>query len=106
MTFDDYQSAARATAVYQPVNRLLYPTLGLCGEAGEVAEAVKKHVRDNRPDDQTRELLRKELGDVLWYLAAVCTDAGLTLGEVAAGSLAKLADRRNRGVLHGSGDDR
>ena len=109
MTFSDYQQRSRVTAVYPGAGEnLLYPTLGLCGEAGEVAEKVKKMIRD---DDgvltpERREALAKELGDVLWYVAQVATEAELNLGEVADANLRKLLSRRERGVLQGSGDER
>ena len=109
MTFADYQRGSRATAVYPDAgDNLLYPTLGLCGEAGEVAEKVKKMVRDDGGEltPQRREALAGELGDVLWYVAQLATEAGLELGEVAEGNLAKLRSRQERAVLQGSGDDR
>ena len=97
MSFADYQQRSRATAVYPGAgDNLLYPTLGLCGEAGEVAEKVKKMVRD---DDgvltpERREALAKELGDVLWYVAQVATEADLDLQEVADANLRKLLSRQ------------
>jgi NTP pyrophosphatase (non-canonical NTP hydrolase) len=109
MTFADYQRGSRATAVYPEAgDNLLYPTLGLCGEAGEVAEKVKKMIRDDGGEltPQRREALAGELGDVLWYVAQLATEAGLELGEVAEGNLAKLRSRQERAVLQGSGDDR
>lgn len=109
MLLSDYQARSRATAVYpQAGSNLLYPTLGLCGEAGEVAEKVKKMVRDDGGvlSDARREALSKELGDVLWYVAQLATEAELDLGEIADANLAKLLSRRDRGVLTGSGDDR
>jgi NTP pyrophosphatase (non-canonical NTP hydrolase) len=109
MRLSDYQHRSRATAVYpQAGDNLLYPTLGLCGEAGEVAEKVKKMLRDDGGvlSDERREALGKELGDVLWYVAQVATEAGLELEALAEANLAKLLSRRDRGVLTGSGDDR
>ena len=109
MTFADYQRGSRATAVYPDAgDNLLYPTLGLCGEAGEVAEKVKKMIRDDGGEltPQRREALAGELGDVLWYVAQLATEAGLELGEVAEGNLAKLRSRQERAVLQGSGDER
>ena len=109
MTFADYQQRSRATAVYPGAgDNLLYPTLGLCGEAGEVAEKVKKMVRDDAGvlTPQRREALAKELGDVLWYVAQVATEAGLDLSVVAGANLEKLLSRQERGVLQGSGDER
>ncbi|MGH2873519.1 MAG: nucleoside triphosphate pyrophosphohydrolase family protein [Solirubrobacteraceae bacterium] len=109
MNLSDYQARSRVTAVYPDAGaNLLYPTLGLCGEAGEVAEKIKKMVRDDGGvlSEERREALSKELGDVLWYAAQLATEAGLDLGEIAERNLAKLLSRRERGALHGSGDDR
>jgi NTP pyrophosphatase (non-canonical NTP hydrolase) len=109
MLLSDYQSRSRATAVYpQQGDNLLYPTLGLCGEAGEVAEKIKKMVRDDDGilSDARREALSKELGDVLWYLAQLATEADLDLDAIAEENLEKLLSRRHRNVLQGSGDDR
>jgi len=112
MTLDDYQVHARSTALYPQAARVLYPTLKLAGEAGEVAEKLGKLMRDEGyvpgaalTAAQT-EALGKELGDVLWYVANLAADLGLTLEEVAAANLAKLKSRQERGVIHGSGDDR
>jgi NTP pyrophosphatase (non-canonical NTP hydrolase) len=109
MTLSDFQRRSRATAVYPGAgDNLLYPTLGLCGEAGEVAEKVKKMVRDDGGEltAERREALAAELGDVLWYVAQLATEAGLDLGEVAEANLAKLRSRQERAVLQGSGDER
>lgn len=109
MQLSDYQRRSRATAVYPGAGaNLVYPTLGLSGEAGEVAEKVKKTIRDDGGvlSDERREALAAELGDVLWYVAQVATEAGLDLEDVAQANLDKLASRAERGVLSGSGDDR
>ncbi len=105
-TINEYQKQARKTAVYGAP--ILYPTLGLCGEAGEVAEKVKKAIRDENGyiSPERREDLKKELGDVLWYLACISGDLGISLEDVAVANLEKLADRQERGKLQGSGDDR
>jgi NTP pyrophosphatase (non-canonical NTP hydrolase) len=105
----EYQSLSRHTAVYPNAGaNLTYPALGLCGEAGEVAEKVKKAIRDDGGEltDARRAALAGELGDVLWYVAQVATEAGLDLDEIANGNLAKLLSRQERSVLQGSGDDR
>jgi NTP pyrophosphatase (non-canonical NTP hydrolase) len=105
----DYQTRSRVTAVYPNAgDNLVYPTLGLAGEAGEVAEKVKKLIRDDAGvlSDERRAAIAKELGDVLWYVAQVATEAGLDLDEIAAANLEKLLSRAQRGVLQGSGDDR
>lgn len=109
MEFDAYQQAARQTAQYPDLGRnLCYSTLGLTGEAGEVAEKVKKIIRDNggQVSPERREGLKKELGDVLWYVAAMCWELGLSMNEVAEHNVAKLRDRRERGAIRGEGDDR
>jgi NTP pyrophosphatase (non-canonical NTP hydrolase) len=105
----DYQQRSRATAVYPDAgDNITYPALGLCGEAGECAEKVKKAIRDDRGvlSDERRAALAAELGDVLWYAAQLATEAGLDLDEIAEDNLAKLLSRRDRGVLQGSGDAR
>jgi len=109
MRLSDYQERSRATAVYPDAGEnLLYPTLGLCGEAGEVAEKVKKMIRDDGGvlSEERRAALAKELGDVLWYVAQLATEAGLELDAVARENLDKLLSRQRRSVLQGSGDDR
>jgi NTP pyrophosphatase (non-canonical NTP hydrolase) len=109
MRMSEYQERSRVTAVYPGAGEnLLYPTLGLCGEAGEVAEKVKKMLRDDGGvlSAERREALAKELGDVLWYVAQVATEADLELEAIAEGNLAKLLSRRDRDVLQGSGDTR
>ncbi len=107
-TFDDYQAAAVQTAVYPDDIRVLYPALGLAGEAGEVANKVKKIYRDDggQVTDDRRAQIANELGGVLWYVAAVCTDLNLNMGVVARENAAILASRQERGTLHGNGDDR
>jgi NTP pyrophosphatase (non-canonical NTP hydrolase) len=109
MLLSEYQSRSRETAVYPGAgDNLLYPTLGLCGEAGEVAEKIKKMIRDDGGvlSAERRDALSKELGDVLWYLAQLATEADLDLAEIAEANIAKLLSRRDRNVLQGSGDDR
>lgn len=112
MTLDEYQRRARETALYPHEARLLYPVLKLSGEAGEVSEKLGKLMRDGgwRPGQALnaadREAMVRELGDVLWYLASVAADLNVGLEDVARRNLEKLADRRVRGVIHGSGDER
>ena len=103
MRFDEYQEEAKKTAIYPDQYRVVYPALGLAGEAGEVAEKVKKHIRDGVLNV---EELKKELGDVLWYLAAITSDLGLNLDDVAESNLQKLRSRQARGVISGNGDNR
>lgn len=109
MLLRDYQADSRRTAAYPGAGEnIVYPTLGLAGEAGEVAEKVKKLIRDDGGvlSDERRAALAGELGDVLWYVAQVATEAGLELEAIARANLDKLASRQQRGVLSGSGDER
>ena len=103
MRFYEYQEEASKTAIYPEQYKIVYPALGLAGEAGEVAEKVKKHIRDGVLNVED---LKKELGDVLWYLAAIASDLGLNLDDVAESNLQKLRSRQARGVIGGSGDNR
>jgi len=107
--FQHYQESCRATARYPDVGaNPIYPTLGLCGEAGEVADKVKKVLRD-RQGNFTPEViadLKLELGDVLWYVAQLATELGLELEQIAQTNLDKLASRAARNVIGGSGDKR
>ncbi len=99
MNFEEYQTEASATALYpRRMSNLEYPTLGLAGEAGEVANIVKKIQRDHGGviNDEIRAKLKDELGDVLWYISACSDELGLTLAEVAEFNVQKLAKRHNR----------
>lgn len=107
--FDEYQKQSRTTAVYPQLGKnVIFPTLGLLGEAGEVADKIKKLWRDKggRTSEQDRTELAKEMGDVLWYLAQLATELKISLSEVAAINTAKIASRKERGVIHGQGDNR
>ena len=109
MDFDNYQIEARKTAIYPNKDKnFIYPTLGLVGESGEVAEKIKKVLRDNNGnfDYESKTAIKKELGDVLWYLANLCNELDFTLNEVAEENLEKLSNRLLRGKISGSGDDR
>ena len=109
LTFREYQDRTADTAIYPNVGENpIYPTLGLAGETGEVCEKVKKVIRDKNGtfDAETVAALRKELGDVLWYVARLADELGLDLDEIAADNLAKLASRQARQQLSGSGDNR
>jgi NTP pyrophosphatase (non-canonical NTP hydrolase) len=103
MNFKEYQGKAVSFAIYPATHKVLYPTLGLCGESGEVAEKVKKQVRDGVFN---RHEVAKELGDVLWYLANICNDIGYNLDEIADLNIDKLSSRKKRDVIQGSGDNR
>ena len=116
MELNQYQAKALETARYPGRDTgfgLVYTTLKLTGESGETSEHVGKAIRDDGFLVDTQELtperkilLIKELGDVLWYIAAAASELGVTLEDVAVANNAKLADRKNRGVLGGSGDER
>ena len=104
-----YQAQSRLTARYPAAGaNPLYPTLGLCGEAGEVADKVKKVLRDHAGvfSPERVEALKLELGDVLWYVAQLATELGLDLDAIAQANLDKLASRAARNVIAGDGDDR
>jgi NTP pyrophosphatase (non-canonical NTP hydrolase) len=111
MTLDEYQAAAMKTAVGKSedfVQGFLYRTLGLVGEAGEVAEKVKKIIRDKNgelTEEDKREIV-KELGDVLWYTQGLAMALGVSLEEVAQTNLDKLSSRKDRDKIKGSGDNR
>ena len=109
MDFETYQKKARVTAQYPNLgSNNIYPTLGLVGEAGEVAEKVKKVIRDKNGifDEDSKKSIKKELGDVLWYLSNLCNEFGFSLDDVALQNLEKLKLRLARGKISGSGDDR
>lgn len=109
MTLNDYQNHALETAIYPSNAKIVYPTLGLTGEAGEVADKVKKVIRDKNGDfglAETKHNIAEEIGDVLWYMAALSHDLGYTLEEIAEMNYAKLKSRQVRGKLHGNGDNR
>ena len=98
-----YQSAASKTAMYKHNHKILYPALGLAGEAGEVANKVKKMLRDGKFD---REDVAAEVGDCLWYIAALCRDLHFDMTDLAQRNLTKLNSRMERGTIQGSGDKR
>jgi NTP pyrophosphatase (non-canonical NTP hydrolase) len=109
ITFREYQTEARKTAMYPRCGQNLeYPALGLAGEVGELCNVIKKISRDNAGvvSEDIRKRLASELGDVLWYVAALATELGLALDHVAVQNLGKLADRQARGAIQGSGENR
>src|SRR5918994_908654 len=109
MNFNDYQTKSRKTAGYPAIGHpVIYPTLGLVNEAGEVAGKIKKVFRDQEGQisEETREALKAELGDVLWYIAQIATELELSLDEIAEHNIAKLYDRLERGKIKGEGDNR
>lgn len=108
MDFTEYQEKAISTAVYNKKYAIVYPALGIAGEAGEVAEKVKKLLRDRDGvvGAEFLSLVTKEMGDVLWYLANLANDLGISLDMIAVQNIEKLQDRKERGTIHGSGDSR
>lgn len=108
MNLSAYQTQAKKTAIYGREDSVIYPTLGLCSEAGEVAGKIKKIMRDTKGkiSEEDLDALKSELGDVLWYLAALSSDLGFSLDEVAKANLEKLEDRMKRDKIGGSGDER
>ncbi|KKQ35968.1 MAG: putative pyrophosphatase [Candidatus Nomurabacteria bacterium GW2011_GWB1_37_5] len=106
-SFEEYQKDSRKTVAYSAIGHMvIYPTLGLAGEAGEVAEKIKKVFRDDNGifTPEHKEMIRKELGDVLWYVAQICTELDLNLEDVAKHNIEKLKSRKINNNLHGSGD--
>ncbi len=106
---NQHQASCLRTAQYPNVGRnYIYPTLGLLGEAGEIANKLKKVQRDSAGvlTQEHKEALKAELGDVLWYVSVLAFELGYSLAGVAAANLAKLADRAARGTISGSGDNR
>lgn len=109
MTFDEYQTLAKETAVYPYIgDNFTYPLIGLCGEVGEVAEHIKKTIRDDngKLSVERKDKLFYELGDVLWYLARLTSEIGFSFDEVALGNLDKLQKRKEKKTLHGEGSQR
>ena len=109
LTFKEYQRKSRVTAVYPDIGKnFVYPTLGIVGESGEVAEKIKKILRDKggQINEKDKQELSKELGDILWYIANLATELHLKLDDIALGNLDKLVSRLKRGQLHGEGDNR
>ena len=108
MDMTEYQEDTIETAIYPDNAKILYPTLGLVGEAGEVAEKVKKVIRDEGGvfTEEKKVELAKELGDVLWYIANIAADIDMELNLIATMNLDKLASRAERNQLTGSGDNR
>lgn len=109
LDFDKYQKFTNSTAVYPKIGKnFVYPVIGLVGEAGEVAEKVKKLFRDDKGKvtEEKKIEIAKELGDVAWYIAQISTEFGLKFSDVINMNVEKLKSRKERNVLHGSGDNR
>ena len=105
---DMYQQVAKTTAIYPREQAIIYPTLGLTGEAGEVANKVKKIIRDgtNKNNENLVQEISAEIGDCLWYISVLADDIGVKLSDIANSNLEKLENRKKKGTIHGSGDDR
>lgn len=108
MTLNEYQKKALETAVYPSSYKIVYPALGLNGEAGECTDKVKKVIRDGNAEftDEKKRELAKEIGDCLWYCATLANDIGYDLETIGQMNYTKLHSRQERGVLGGSGDNR
>ena len=110
MTFDEYQERALTTNKTKDdqLQELMQQVLGLGDESGEVLAIFKKWIRDDGADIRKldKERVGKELGDILWYVAVVAHDMGLSFDDIATANLAKLKSRNERGVIGGSGDNR
>ena len=111
MDFNEYQKLASRTATFNDnsaVSPLVYLALGVAGESGEVVEKIKKIVRNDggKVSSEKKEDLKKELGDVLWYLSQMAQVLGYNFEEVAKTNIEKLASRKNRGVICSEGDNR
>ena len=105
---DMYQKVALTTAIYPREQAIIYPTLGLTGEAGEVANKVKKIIRDgsDSKDEKLVSEIKSEIGDCLWYIAVLANDFNIKLSDIASANIEKLATRKSKGTIHGSGDNR
>ncbi len=111
MDLNEYQKKALVTALYKKEHKIIYPALGLGNEAGEVQGKIKKWLRGDDGEngamsDERKTALKGELGDVLWYLAVLASDLGLSLGEIAQDNVDKLESRKERGTIKGDGDVR
>ncbi len=109
MNFDEYQKRAKKTAIYPNIgNNIVYPTIGLAGEAGEIANKVKKIIRDDstKLTLTSKKELSKELGDVLWYVASMSWELGISLEKIAQENIEKITSRKKRNTVKGSGDNR
>lgn len=107
--FDKYQKFTNSTAVYPKIGqKFVYPLIGLQGEVGEVSEKIKKIFRDDKGkiSKEKKMEIAKELGDVVWYISQISTELGLKLSHIVQANIEKLSSRKERNVIHGSGDNR
>jgi len=113
--FNEYTEFVKSMKVYPEKHAVIYPALGLAGEAGEIAEKIKKSLRGDIGEGEKQVKLNgiydtaallKELGDPLWYITSLADDLGFTLQDVVDANVEKLNSRKERGVLKGSGDNR
>lgn len=108
MELNEYQKAALSTAIYPNDNNISYLTLAICGEAGELADKVKKVIRDKNGQFYIADLsaIALELGDILWYAANLAKVLGYDLSDIAQMNIEKINGRVERGTIHGTGDNR
>lgn len=108
MTLNEYQNLALETAIYPRKYKIIYPALGITGEAGECSDKIKKVIRDNNGEftEEKKQEIAKEIGDVLWYCATLANDIGYSLDEIANLNIEKLQSRKVRNKINGSGDNR
>jgi len=109
MNFNEYQKKSWKTAIYpNKGNNFIYPALGLAGESGEICEKIKKIIRDDdgKISDNKKQLIKEEMGDLLWYIASLGVELGLDMNDIAQCNIDKLLSRKKRGALRGSGDAR
>ena len=110
MTFKEYDDFAKTTAIYPEDKKVIYSAFGLAGEVGEIMEKLKKIITAGgdiqNMDNANKEEMKKELGDVIWYMSALSRDLGFNLEDIAKKNLEKLSSRKERGVIHGEGDNR
>jgi NTP pyrophosphatase (non-canonical NTP hydrolase) len=107
MEFKEYEEVAMSTKVGWNNNEILYPLIGMCGETGEVADKIKKVIRDKNGDFSEDKIeILKEIGDTLWYMTALCNDLGYSLEDAANINLYKIIKRRTENTIHGEGDNR
>lgn len=109
MNFQEYQEESRKTAIYPSVGKnFVYPVLGIAGESGEVADKMKKILREKNGivDEAGKQEIIKELGDLLWYMAQLASELGISFDEIAEKNIIKTQSRMERGALLGNGDNR